>query len=377
MALLSLLLLLLLLTLSSVSLQDLQDQNGLEDTVPADRSTRLLPPAKLRQKRQTQPPFDNGNLKWISWSSGSLPNGTVSIQNDYANRVDYVCKYGCHAGFYNPNKGHVCNYPYGDKEYQESRFELLVDEGNFEILEWKDDSYGSVPQHSVRTCFSDELYVGRNKYGLGKVHPKHKAFFLPWEGKEYWYKYYKVLTFKQDIENEHVSDVKYDTGRAVIVTYPPEAMTSTTVINHECYKVVKTAHLSKTSRVEKRWDVGTSVKVSVRKTFTAGIPTVASGSVEVSAEVSVQASGGQTHSEEIGHSLSVEIIVPPNHSCTARMLGHKYKIDIPFTARLTRTYSDGTTTWRSVSGTYSGVQVGEVHTVVERCVPVANAKDCP
>uniref|UniRef100_A0A3Q3MEU7 Natterin-3-like n=1 Tax=Mastacembelus armatus TaxID=205130 RepID=A0A3Q3MEU7_9TELE len=334
-------------------------------------STCILPPVKLRQERQT--PFDNGNLKWIHWSGGSLPNGTVSIHNDYTNRVDYVCKYGCHAGFYNPTKGSFCHYIIENSFHSSSTFHFLVNEDNFEILEWKDGSYGSVPEHSVRTCYSDKIYVGRNKYGLGM----HKAFFLPWEGKEYWYKNYQVLTFNRDVENEHVSDVKYDTGRAVIITYPPEVMTSTTVINHECNKVVKTAHLSKTIRVEKRWDVGTSLTVGVRKSFTAGVPTIASGSVEVSAEVSVQASGGHTYSEEIGHSLSVEIIVPPNHSCKARMLGHKYKIDIPFTARLTRTYSDGTTKWRSVSGTYSGVQVGEVHTVVERCVPVPNTPSSP
>uniref|UniRef100_A0A3Q3MEW1 Uncharacterized protein n=1 Tax=Mastacembelus armatus TaxID=205130 RepID=A0A3Q3MEW1_9TELE len=320
---------------------------------------------------------DMGNLKWKQWSGGSLPNRIVSIYNTYTGSTDYICKHACYAGFYNPTKGSFCHYIIENSFRSSPTFQFLVNEDNFEILEWKDGYSGSVPEHSVRTCSSDKIYVGRNKYGLGKVEPKHKAFYIPWEGTYYWYYTYQVLTFNRDVENERVSDVKYNTGRADIISYPPEAMTSATVFNYECNKVVKTAQLSKMIRVEKRWDVGTSLTVGVRKSFTAGIPTVASGSVEVSAEVSFQTSGGHTYSEETGHSLSVEIIVPPNHSCTARMLGHKYKIDIPFTARLTRTYSDGTTTWRSVSGTYSGVQVGEVHTVVERCVPVANAKPCP
>ncbi|GLD75238.1 natterin-3-like isoform X1 [Lates japonicus] len=115
-------------------------------------------------------------------------NGAISIYNRYAGRIDYVCKYGCEAGFYNPTMGPKCHYPYLEKEYLGSPFEILVNKDNFEFMEWKEGSYGSVPQNSVQTCSHKDKYVGKNKYGLGKVQVMHEAFFLPWEGKEYWYR---------------------------------------------------------------------------------------------------------------------------------------------------------------------------------------------
>lgn len=116
------------------------------------------------------------NLEWLNWE-GSLPNGAVAIYNSYAQRTDYVCKYYCEAGFYSPGLGPYCCYPYGNCEYYAPKFQILVNKDRFEVLEWLGGSYGSVPQHAVRTCPDVGTYVGRNRYGLGKVVSKFKAFF--------------------------------------------------------------------------------------------------------------------------------------------------------------------------------------------------------
>ncbi|KAK2838142.1 hypothetical protein Q5P01_015354 [Channa striata] len=382
--------LLLLLVVSADSLQNILQRSSwhknvspltpdLEET--AERSTlthrHILSPAKVKQKRQTETSSSalNNILKWQTWN-GSLPNGSVSIDNGYAKRIDYVCQHHCIAGFYNPDMGPYCNYPYGDKEYKAASFKILVNEDDFENLEWKDDSYGSVPPSSVKTCHNNDIYVGKNKYGLGKVHRKHKAFFLPWEGSEYWYKYYQVLTINTDIQSEDVSDIKYNTNGAEIITYPPENMHISTMSNYECDPVRMSTILSKMIRVEKRWDISSSITFGLTKTIKAGVPFVADGSIEISTALSFQFSGGHTNTEEINLSTSVDFTVPPNHSCKARMVGHKYKVNVPFTARLSRTYRNGVTTWTSVSGTYDGVQVGEVHSEVDRCKPVPDAQSC-
>lgn len=202
--------------------------------------------------------IDQTNLEWQTWS-GSLPNGAVSVYNGYARRIDYVCKCKCEASFYNPDKRPYCNYPYAEKENVCSSFEILVNKDNFEFLEWKDDSYGSVPPNSVKTCPGNDKYVGKNKYGLGKVIPKDKAFFLPWEGKEYWYKHYQVLTFNKDITSEHISDVKYRIDEAKIHKYPAETMSKSTITNNACHPVSKTVTLSKTTQVVTKWDTSFSL----------------------------------------------------------------------------------------------------------------------
>uniref|UniRef100_A0A3P8U2W3 Uncharacterized protein n=1 Tax=Amphiprion percula TaxID=161767 RepID=A0A3P8U2W3_AMPPE len=268
--------LLLLLILSSVGLsKNLSSQDGnvsslspdLEDEVPEIpakisvlASQQFLASFRAsRISRDTLNPVDHGKLKWKTWNS-YLPDGAISIYNEYTKRDEYVCRFGCHSGFFIPgddvefasqypdyaSADTKCQVPNDGSEINASDFEILVNEDNFEILEWKDGYYGSVPQNSVRTCADSEIYVGKNKYGLGKVDPKQKCFFLPWGGSEYWYRSYKVLTINKDVESNFMTDIRYHTDDAKIVSYPPETMHTSVVINYDCNQATKSADLRNT-----------------------------------------------------------------------------------------------------------------------------------
>ncbi|MFT7813519.1 ADAMTS-like protein 2 [Arapaima gigas] len=340
--------------------------DGVEvDDTYCDALTRPEPVHDFCIGRECQP----------SWN-GSLPNGAVAIYNGYVSRTDYVCKYNCEAGFYTPSKGPYCLYPYADREYYTLEFEVLVNEDNFEFLEWKEDSYGSVPQHSVRTCSGVNIFVGKNKYGLGKVVTQHEAFFLPWEGDEYWYKSYQVLTINTDGYSQHISHVEYDTDQIKLFHHPPEALQIARVSNLECQNVEKTVSLEKSSTEEKTWNIGRKTENGTISTMNAKIPILNPDNVHFSKEQTVSFSKGTTIVETISHSISVQITVPPKHSCTVRMEGKKMTADIPFTARLSRTYRNGNTHWTSVTGTYNGVSIGELNAVVDRCQPIATAVHC-
>ncbi|XP_030647716.1 natterin-3-like [Chanos chanos] len=319
---------------------------------------------------------DNVNLNWLRWN-GSIPNGAVSIYNGYTERMDYICKYNCEAGFYTPSKGPYCLYPYGDREYAAPQFDILVNVDNFEFLEWKEDSYGSVPKHSVRTCAGVGIFVGKNKYGLGKVVPQFEAFFLPWEGDEYWYKSYQVLTINRDAYSQHISHVEYGIDEIELFHYPPETMRISSVANYDCQTVTKTVTISKTTEVESTWNIGRSTMLGVTAGITAKIPLIGTAGVDFSAEKTLQFNRGTTLVEVLSHSVSVELRVPPNHSCSVRMEGRKITADIPFKAKLSRTYANGETQWTSINGVYDGVQIGEVRAVVDRCEPITDAKPCP
>uniref|UniRef100_A0A672Z1L8 Uncharacterized protein n=1 Tax=Sphaeramia orbicularis TaxID=375764 RepID=A0A672Z1L8_9TELE len=316
------------------------------------------------------------NLKWVTWN-GSLPNGAVAIFNGYTERTDYVCKVNCEAGFYTPSKGSVCQYPYADKEYASSKFQILVNVDHFEFLEWVEDSYGSVPEYAVRTCADVAIYVGKNKYGLGKVVTQHEAFFLPWEGDEYWYKSYQVLAINRGSYSQHISHVEYGIDQMELFHHPPETLQLSKVTNLECNSVEKTVRLEKTSTVEKSWDIGRETRNGSVSTMNAKVPILGPGTVDFTKEQKVTFSEGTTLVESISHTVSVEILVPPNHSCSVRMDGRKMTADIPFTGRLSRTNHNGDTHWTSITGTYDGLTVGEINAVVERCQPVADAVPCP
>ncbi|XP_026142692.1 natterin-4-like isoform X2 [Carassius auratus] len=137
------------------------------------------------------------NLKWVKWND-YLPSGAIGIYNDYAGRNEYVCRYECSSGFYSKTKGPYCYYPNGLLEFRTSSFDILVKENSSGDVKWEEGSYGSIPWDAVRVCSEKHVYVGKNKYGLGKVDRKNNAFYLPWEGEEYWYWYYQVLSYKHD-----------------------------------------------------------------------------------------------------------------------------------------------------------------------------------
>ncbi|PWA24186.1 hypothetical protein CCH79_00016246 [Gambusia affinis] len=316
--------LLLLLVLASASPQvQTPDENvsALKPDVAKIRANvsvsiirRVLPPAPIRQKipvNSTLPEFSNTEkLPWVRWN-GSIPNGAVSIYNKYTDRIDYICKVGCRSGFYNPSMGSYCHYPNKKEEHLSSSFQILVNEDNFEILEWKEDSYGSVPQNAVRTCSSEEMYVGKNKYGLGKVDLKDKCFYLPWEGREIWYqRSYEVLTHMM-VEKDLISDVNYLTNEAKILKDPPKTLQSSTTTNHDLSPVTSTVSLTETTTEERRWDISSSIAFGVTTSITTGIPGIVDGNIQISAGMTFTFSGGKTWTEEISHSSS------PYHQTTA------------------------------------------------------------
>ncbi|XP_073321809.1 natterin-3-like [Pagrus major] len=382
---LSVLLLLALLALSSATPLDVGDnteQRNVSEMIVdrlmlADRP--LLTVAKSRQRRQVQSSttvsHNSSNLEWVTWNN-SLPDYAVSIYNGYVHRIDYVCKYKCDAGFYNPSMGPYCHYAKPKKEYLGSPFEILVNKDNFEILEWKDSSHGSVPQNSVRTCPGEDIYVGKNKYGLGEVSTQDKCFYLPWKGSEYWYRDYQVLTINENIVSQKIYDVKYITDESKTFQYPPEIMRKTVISNNECSPVAKTDTLTKTYEAQRRWDINFSIEVGVSTSFEAGIPLITEDGVTFSTEVGFQYSQGKTLTETTTDTVSVEITAPPNHSCTATMKRLRYKINIPFTALFSRTYGNGEIHTTSITGTYDSVQTAEVQAVMDRCEFLNNTKPC-
>ncbi|XP_047665706.1 natterin-3-like [Tachysurus fulvidraco] len=338
----------------------------------------LEEPRRRRRRRRSRSSNlfgDNVNLNWVKWD-GSLPQGAVGIYNGYSKRSDYVCKYKCDAGFYTPSKGPYCNYPYGDKEYHARTFEVLVNVDNFEVVEWKEGSFGSVPENAIRTCGGVGTFVGKNKYGLGKVVPKFTAFFLPWEGDEYWYKYYEVLAINRDVYSQHISHVEYGINEVELFHYPPETMRISSVANNDCQTITKTVTFSKTTEVENTWNIGRTTMLGVTAGITAEIPMIGSSGVKFTAEKSLQLNRGTTLVEALSHELSVKLTVPPNHSCTARMEGRKMTAGIPFKARLSRTYANGETQWTSIIGVYGGIQI-EVRAMVDRCEPIIDSEPCP
>ncbi|XP_078534080.1 natterin-3-like [Lissotriton helveticus] len=368
---------------------ELQSTDGSKEEYPNPNLQDVIPPltdkgdeAELVEREEAQGPVrqihfpDNINLRWEEWT-GSLPEGAVSIWNSYTSRTDNVCaEPGCAVGFYSPATGPYCYYPYGDREYRTSTFRVLVNLQDFESLEWKSGSYGSIPENSIGSCSRVNIYVGKNKYGLGKVDTHHEAFFLPYEGKEYWYKSYEVLSIFADYKAQKISDVQYLKDEIKFYQQPPQLLASSRVINNDCKTVKKTATLSRRTTVEQRWDIGRSTKFGVNSTISAGIPKIVETSLTISAEVSFDWREGTTRTESVTHIHSLEMEVQPNHVCEVIMEGREMTADMPFSATLTRFYGNGETRSTMARGAFIDVQIGAVTVHVKRCQPIPDAEPC-
>ncbi|XP_060636651.2 natterin-3-like [Anolis sagrei] len=319
--------------------------------------------------------FYETTLKWV-WFNESAPSEALSFWNSYANRWEYPCwEERCAAGFYSPTHGPYCYYAYGNGEFSTSNFQVLVNEHDFESLKWQQGSYGSVPQNSVDTCPGAQVYVGKNKYGLGKVDVQNSAFFIGINGKEYWYKYYDVLTIYKGYRSQEINNVKYMKDQGI---YSNDALTLFTakVTNNNCDSVKKITTLSKTVSFEHHWDVGIALSQSVNTTITVGIPQVIGTSWGFSSEKTFNWNKGSTQTEAVTFTETVEIDVPPNHSCEVTMEGITMKARFPFTARATRYYNNGESRSAIIQGVSNSGVVTQVHTESKRCQPIPDAEPC-
>ncbi|NXG02495.1 NATT3 protein, partial [Sakesphorus luctuosus] len=131
---------------------------------------------------------------------------------------EFVCstsEYGCNSGSYDPIRGPFCFFPYNGWEHKTSNFNILVNAGGFEALDWVDDSFGTIPENAVESCPLVDTFVGRSRDGLGKVTKEHRALFIALEGEEVWYKWYQVLVVKTGPSDISIMDVAYNLSAAL------------------------------------------------------------------------------------------------------------------------------------------------------------------
>ncbi|NWU33395.1 NATT3 protein, partial [Hylia prasina] len=130
---------------------------------------------------------------------------------------EFVCStraMGCNLGAFDPERGPFCSFPWAEEELRSSDFQLLLNPGGFEALDWVGASFGSVPAGAVEGCPRTDLFVGRSPDGLGKVSKEQQALFVAVEGEEIWYKWYQVLVVRQGAGDVSVADVSYNASAA-------------------------------------------------------------------------------------------------------------------------------------------------------------------
>ncbi|NXT68518.1 NATT3 protein, partial [Chaetops frenatus] len=130
---------------------------------------------------------------------------------------EFVCStqtHGCNLGAFDPERGPFCFFPWHEGELSSSQFQLLVNPGGFEALDWVDTSFGSTPEGAVEGCPLTDLFVGRSPDGLGKASKEQQALFVAVDGEEIWYKWYQILVVRQGPADVSIANVSYNGSAA-------------------------------------------------------------------------------------------------------------------------------------------------------------------
>ncbi|XP_064293650.1 natterin-3-like [Phalacrocorax carbo] len=354
--------------------------DGPAETSPVGAMGRkpLQPPAASwrfpRRKRDEEP---SSHLKWVAFE-GQLPANAVSNWNEYAKRMEYVCSTEvlyCNTGAYVPERGSYCFFPYGEWEHQASDFNVLVNVGNFEALDWVDDSFGHVPKNAVEGCPSVDVFVGRSRYGLGKVSKVQRAAFMVVDGEEVWLKWYQVLVVKKGPADVTISDVRYNMSGAVERGEDVTLM-KTTVSNEGCQGVRKTVTMEEVTEMEHDWEMDERVFTTIHGILRANLLAFNGTGWEVTTTTNIPWVGGASTSEYVARTHVVEEEVRARTACEVALEGRRLDLHVPFTAQLTRDFGDGQPHRVDVMGRARCRVVAGVRAGVKQCWPITDVPPC-
>ncbi|KAM4663553.1 natterin-4-like [Discoglossus pictus] len=318
---------------------------------------------------------DYVSLKWVEWA-GSIPSGAVYIYNQFTSRNDYVCSVqSCAIGYYSPSTGPYCFYSDTGREHKTMSFKILVNEDNFEVIEWQSGSYGSVPNDPIGRC--PGIYVGKNQYGLGKVVPSLKVFLLPYSGSEFSYDYYYVLHLYSNYHTQTISNVIYTTNRVSYNSQPTEVLALSKVVNNVCQRINRVVTLSKTTVNDQSWNIGRPTRIDAITMLSTQIPSFSGSIITFLSLEDFEWIEGIPSSKTQTHSRSLQISVEPNYECVVELRGRVIYASMPFSAQISRTYQNGQLRSTIIQGMFSNVQTDEISIALKQCSRIPNSAPCP
>ena len=111
---------------------------------------------------------------------------------------------------------------------------------------------------------------------------------------------------------------------------------------------------------ERQWNRTTGVELSITSTVSAGIPIVASGSIETKLSVSEVYSFNRSEKLEVTREINHEITCPAHQEVYAEATTYQDKLNLPYTGELEVELMNGEKFSYPVKGVYKGTSVRSV-----------------
>ncbi|XP_068034658.1 natterin-3-like [Anomalospiza imberbis] len=374
-----LVLLLLLLVLEVPGVSGISGIYGIPAVPAPGRNHEELPaPSRLLPRRRRSAAAPSW-LRWVPFS-GDIPADAVSSRNGRSGRLEFVCATaarGCNLGAFDPARGAFCSFAWAERELRSADFQLLLNPGGFEALDWVDTSFGSTPEGAVEGCPLTDLFVGRSPDGLGKASKEQEALFVAVDGEEIWYKWYQVLVVRQGAAGVAIADVSYN-GSVALESAEDAELAEVTVRNDGCEAAARSVTLEEATEVEHGWSAKLPALAAARGVLRAA-PLILpeQGGWHPGNVTTVPWAGGASVTEFVWRSHEVRREIPARSECAVVLRGLRREIRVPFSARLTREFRSGRPHHAVVAGWARSRAVTGVHAGLERCRPLAELPPCP
>ncbi|XP_073673522.1 natterin-3 [Garra rufa] len=355
-----------------------------EDTSITEKSESShlhhLLPRDLKPGQQKETEFQNF-LEWTEIKQHSdVPKDAVTLFDKKFKQTYYAARFeDCKPCFYKKDDK-TCWEFVSEGEYKlggtvrNAKISFLVNKDDFELLDWKKSSYGGIPPLAVETC--NGYFFARDDLGLGYL---TENSLMTLGGKKVNTAENEVLTLNHDIKGQHLTIIKYDTERAE-TSENAQTLKHFTASNKNCDPV----------KYQVKLDQGIDKTVSFLKsrTHTVGgtgdtsvsgkVPFIVKINGKLGAKYDYSRLNSKTTSivEKSLHSLSMEVQVPPNHSCSINIESNTFTADVPYTGQLTRIYNNNEIRRTLINDVYSLQEVGEIQAVVDPCIELLNGKKC-
>uniref|UniRef100_A0ACD5W3U8 Uncharacterized protein n=1 Tax=Avena sativa TaxID=4498 RepID=A0ACD5W3U8_AVESA len=164
------------------------------------------------------------------------------------------------------------------------------------------------------------------------------------------------LKIEEAVLSRRIFDVHYRTLDAKVHGEKLNTLITQDAINRGSRDNRETISLKYSVSRETKWDSTASIKLGVTTTVQAGIPEVASASVQVSIEFTFSHSWGQAVTRTEEHSTEYEVTVPPNTMVKLRVLATQATCEVPFSYSQEDVLSSGKkVVYKFNDGIYRGV----------------------
>ncbi|KAL5726961.1 hypothetical protein ACHQM5_000202 [Ranunculus cassubicifolius] len=163
------------------------------------------------------------------------------------------------------------------------------------------------------------------------------------------------MEIEEPVLSRRISNVRYHLTDARLYNEETIELITDESINRTMDSLTSTLNLKTTVSNNTNWNTSVSLKLGIKATATYGVPFIAWGQIEISAEVTGSMNWGETKTESQELGSEITMAVPAMTRVKASLMGTRVSYDVPFSYTQYDVLTDGSTkVYEKNDGVFTG-----------------------